>query len=217
MLGETILNNAIVFQRSIYDEHKERIFGGDDLDKNAHLPRKIEFYDEEVVFLGFFRAHHGHFITEELGTLWWVLQNGVKNRKFIYTRYNSPELSPFERFILELFALQNNVFCITKASQFRQIIVIDNSFHHKNGTLWHRKTIDFITSKIKPVKNEALYLSRRNFAKAKSLEFGEEYFESQYAKKGYKIIYPEMLSPQEQISLWGGGIALCSNRRNFAT
>lgn len=217
MLGETILKNAIVFQRSIYDENKKRIFGGDDLGKNAHLPSKIEFYDEEVVFLGFFRAHHGHFITEELGTLWWILQNGAKKHKFIYTRYNSPEFSPFESFILGLFNLQDKVCCITKASQFRKIIVIDNSFHHENGTLWHRKTIDFITSKIKPVQNEALYLSRRNFSKAKALEFGEEYFESQYVKKGYKIIYPEMLSPQEQLSLWGGGIALCSSGRHFAT
>gem|GEM_PF-5243066 len=89
---------------------------------------------------------------------------------------------------------------ITKPTKFAQIIVPDNSFWNENGIEMHRKMIDFITSKITPVKSQALYLSRRRFDKACSLEFGEEYFEQIYAKKGYKIVYPETLSPSEQLS-----------------
>lgn len=204
-LGETIINNAIIVNygalQGIYDENGKSILG-----QTPHykIKDKIEFIDEKVVFLGFFRAHHGHFITEELARLWWVLQNGTKDHKFIYSRFQSKDFSVFERFILNLFGLnEQNLIPITKPTQFRQIILPDDSFY-TNDIETHRKMIDFITSKVKPIENEALYLSRRKFDKARSLEFGEEYFEEIYAQKGYKIIYPETLSPKEQLALWGG-------------
>ena len=107
---------------------------------------------------------------------------------------------------------------ITKPTKFAQIIVPDNSFWNENGIEMHRKMIDFITSKVTPqrLQNNKFYLSRRRFDKARSLEFGEEYFEQIYAKKGYKIVYPETLSPSEQLALWGGGIKICLRRGNFA-
>lgn len=208
-LGEKIIKNAIFvdyggLQQVIYDENRQIISGNPP--KNCeNFNGKVEFIDEKVVFLGFFYAHHGHFITEGLARLWWVLQNGTKGHKFIYSRFQRKDFSVFERFILNLFDLnEQNLIPITKPTQFRQIILPDDSFRHANGTNTHRKTIDFITSKVEPIENEALYLSRRKFGKSTALEFGEEYFEESYAKKGYKIIYPETLSPKEQLALWGG-------------
>ena len=217
MLSQKVLKDAIIFNRSLYDENQKLILG-DELGKKSKIANEFEFYDGEFIFLNFFRAHHGHFITEELGRLWWVLKNGAKNYKFVYNRWQSPQFSAFERFVLELFKLdESKLIAINKPSKFKELILPDNSFHCEKGTEWHRKTIDFITSQVKPIKNEALYLSRRKFNKAKSLEFGEEYFEAHYAKKGYKIIYPETLSPQEQLGLWGGGDEICCDRRNFAS
>ena len=224
-LSEQIFKNAIVFPygtlqgvcdgKGIYDENGERILGQTPNYK-ANFKGKIDFIDEKVVFLGFFRAHHGHFITEELARLWWVLKNGT-NHKFIYCRLHSTEFSAFERFILDMFNLnKHNLTPITKPTQFAEIILSDDSFYSENGVESHRKMIDFITSKVTPIKNEALYLSRRKFRKANDLEFGEEYFEEIYAKKGYQIIYPETLSPKEQLALWGGE-QICYGRWNFAT
>lgn len=201
-LSETTIKNAIVFPlQGICDENGARILGEK---AKTNSKDKIQFIDEKVVFLGFFRAHHGHFITEELARLWWVLKNGV-NHKFIYCRLYSAEFSAFERFILDMFELKN-LTPITKPTQFAEIILPDDSFYSENGVESHRKTIDFITSKVTPIKNEAIYLSRRKFRKANDLEWGEEYFEEIYVQKGYKIIYPEMLSPKEQLALWGGGL-----------
>lgn len=206
-LSEQIIKNAVVFPfgalQGIYNENGDRILGQTQNYK-ANFKGKIQFIDEKVVFLGFFRAHHGHFITEELARLWWVLQN-TAHHKFIYSRLHSKEFSAFERFILDFFNLnERNLIPITKPTKFAQITVPDDSFWNENGIKMHRKMIDFITSKITPVKSQALYLSRRRFDKARSLEFGEEYFEQIYAKKGYKIVYPETLSPSEQLALWGG-------------
>lgn len=50
-----------------------------------------------VVFLGFLSGFHGHFITEELARLWWVLQNGIKSHKFAFVRYKRASLGAFER------------------------------------------------------------------------------------------------------------------------
>ena len=202
-LSEQIIKNAVIFPlQGICDENGVRILGEK---AKTNFKDKIQFIDEKVVFLGFFRAHHGHFITEELARLWWVLQN-TAHHKFIYSRLHSKEFSAFERFILDLFNLnERNLMPITKPTKFAQITVPDDSFWNENGIKMHRKMIDFITSKITPVKSQALYLSRRRFDKARSLEFGEEYFEQIYAKKGYKIVYPETLSPSEQLALWGGG------------
>ncbi len=208
-LSEQIIKNAVVFPfgalQGIYNENGDRI-SGQTQNYKANFKGKIQFIDEKVVFLGFFRAHHGHFITEELARLWWVLQN-TAHHKFIYSRLHSKEFSAFERFILDMFELKN-LTPITKPTQFAEIILPNDSFYSENGVESHRKTIDFITSKVTPIKNEAIYLSRRNFRKANDLEWGEEYFEEIYAQKGYKIIYPEMLSPKEQLALWGGRTSL---------
>lgn len=215
-LGEKNFKNAVVFPfgalQGIYNKNGDRI-SGQTQNYKANFKGKIKFIDEQVVFLGFFRAHHGHFITEELARLWWALKNGA-NHKFIYCRLYSAEFSAFERFILDMFELKN-LTPITKPTQFAEIILPDDSFYSENGVESHRKTIDFITSKVTPIKNEAIYLSRRRFRKANDLEWGEEYFEEIYAQKGYKIIYPEMLSPKEQLALWGG-IKICLRRGNFA-
>ena len=209
-LGETIIKNAIFvdyggLQQVIYDENKQIIFGNPP--KNSKkFKGKVEFINEKVVFLGYFNAHHGHLITDELGKFWWILKNGADKYRFVYFCVNNGKsISPFESLLFDIFGLnKENTIHITKPMQFSEVILPDNSFHSKSGIELERKTIDFITSKIEPIKNEALYLSRRKFGKSTALEFGEEYFEEMYAKKGYKIIYPETLSPKEQLALWGG-------------
>lgn len=209
-LGEAIIKNAIFVdyggsQQVIYDENRQIILGNPP--KNGEkFKGKVEFINEKVVFLGFFNAHHGHLITDELGKFWWILKNGADKYKFIYfCIHNGKSISPFESLLFDMFGLnKENTIHITKPMQFSEVIIPDNSFHSENGIEAERKTIDFITSKVEPIENEALYLSRRKFGKSTALEFGEEYFEESYAKKGYKIIYPETLSPKEQLALWGG-------------
>ena len=221
-LGETIIKNAIFvdyggLQQVIYNENKQIIFGNPP--KNSKkFKGKVEFINEKVVFLGYFNTQHGHLITDELGKFWWILKNGTDKYSFVYFCVNNGKsISPFESLLFDIFGLnKENTIHITKPMQFSEVILPDNSFHNESGIELERKTIDFITSKIEPIKNEALYLSRRKFDKSTALEFGEEYFEEMYAKKGYKIIYPETLSPKEQLALWGGA-QVCSSWRHFAS
>ncbi len=89
-LGEKNFKNAVVFPfgtlqgvcdgKGIYDENDECILG-ETQNYKANFKGKIEFIDEQVVFLGFFRTHYGHFITEELARLWWVIKKKEGDKK----------------------------------------------------------------------------------------------------------------------------------------
>lgn len=206
-LGEKVIKNGVIlpYQKfakfALLDENNEAILG----QKSAF--KKPVILDEKVVFLGFFSAHHGHFITEEIARLWWILEHDISGLKFAYSRLKSVEFSVFEAYILEMFGLNSeNLVPVIKPTKFKEIILPDESFFNENGLEKHRKMIDFITSHITPNKKfKKIYLSRRKFAKANSLEFGEEFFEEIYAKQGFHIAYPETLTPKEQLELMGGG------------
>lgn len=206
-LGEKVIKNGVIlpYQKfakfALLDENNEAILG----QKSAF--KKPVILDEKVVFLGFFSAHHGHFITEEIARLWWILEHDISGLKFAYSRLKSVEFSVFEVYILEMFGLNSeNLVPVIKPTKFKEIILPDESFFNENGLEKHRKMIDFITSHITPNKKfKKIYLSRRKFAKANSLEFGEEFFEEIYAKQGFHIAHPETLTPKEQLELMGGG------------
>lgn len=166
------------------------------------------FYNMSVVFLGFFSSFHGHFITEEISKLWWVLKNGTRERKFAFVRYKNANLGAFERFIFGLFGLnENNLIAITKPTKFKELILPERSFSYSKNphyTKEHNELIDFISSQVKPIKNEKIYLSRQKYTKALIYEWGDKYVDEYFKDNGYTIIYPETLPPQEQLALYVG-------------
>lgn len=207
-LSEQIIKNGVIFPclkntpSGVFKENDTQVL---------NFNGEISTSSEKVVFLGSFAWHYGHFITESLSRLWWIVKHSTKGVKFVCLMEKDSFL-PFQSYILRLFNLDDsNLIVIKKPTKFAQITVPDDSFWNENGIEMHRKMIDFITSKVTPqrLQNNKFYLSRRKFDKARSLEFGEEFFEEFYAQKGYKIIYPEMLSPKEQLAIFiGGGGAL---------
>lgn len=206
-LGEKVIKNGVILpyidfdEVAILNEKNEVILG-----KTKGKFEIAQNLSERVVFLGFFGGHYGHFITEEIARLWWILEHDIKGVKFVYSSFKN-KLLPFESYIFSLFKLdKQNTLNISKPTKFKEIILPDESFFNENGLEKHRKMIDFITSHITPNKKfKKIYLSRRKFAKANSLEFGEEFFEEIYAKQGFHIAYPETLTPKEQLELMGGG------------
>ena len=166
------------------------------------------YCDMSVVFLGFLSGFHGHFITEELARLWWVLQNGIKSHKFAFVRYKRASLGAFERFVFSLFGLdESNLIAITKPTQFKELILPARSFSYTQNPLYakeHREVIDFIIKQVKPIQNDKIYLSRQKYTKALIYEWGDKYVDEFFQKKGYKIVYPETVSPQKQLALYAG-------------
>ena len=228
-LSQKVLKNAIIVPFSkgenfgdkasgIYDEKACKIsnYYSDELCTPANSLNKADkaliggggYYDMSVVFLGFLSSFHGHFITEELGRLWWVLKNGTAGRKFAYVRYKRASLGAFERFIFGLFGLdESKLIAISKVSKFKELILPQRSFSYEQNphyTQEHKECINFITSQVKAIQNDKIYLSRRKYTKALIYEFGDKYVDEFFRRNGYKIIYPETLSPQEQLALYVG-------------
>ena len=199
-----ILSYSIDFEHPIYQNSTNR----EKLDTITCTATRIGG-GGEFIFLNLLSNRYGHFIVEEISRLWWILKYGIEERKFVYAKFNDSQLSSYENFIFNLFGLnESNLVAVTKPTKFANLTIPDRAVFLHNGVFdfnkEHQKVIDFITSKVKPIFNEKIYLSRAKVGKSNYYEFGEKYFEEQYIKKGYTIIHPETLPIDKQIALYVG-------------
>ncbi|MDR1695220.1 MAG: glycosyltransferase family 61 protein [Endomicrobium sp.] len=160
----------------------------------------VVYRDEDVVFLGYFSSHFGHFILESLNRLWIYFDSGMSNKKAVYIG----ESDVFFIEILELFGLnKNNVERITKPAKFRSVVVPEesglifgSSYNKKHNEIYKR-----IRDNVKGREYDKIYLSRTKFNKRETSVAGEQEIEKVFQDNGFKIIYPEHLRIEEQISL----------------
>lgn len=159
----------------------------------------IDFIDEEVVWLGYAWDFYGHFLSDSLGRLWYLLNN--KNLKVCYI---SKDENPFIEFF-RLFGLKDEqMIRVTKPTRFRKIIVPEPAFRYHD--YYHEKFKDIIneiTKNINPAKFKKVYLSRGKYNPSVPT-LGEKVIEDVFKKQGFKVIYPERLSIKKQISLMKG-------------
>lgn len=168
-------------------------------------PKDIKYIDEEVVFLGPFSAHYGHFLLESISRLWFFLNPQNKKYKAIYLT----ETSHFNKNLLELlylFGIDDSQLIEIKApTQFKKIIIPEQSFYlNQYCTEEYINTIDQIKSSIQPSHYKKLYFSKKLTNKFNHRGIGENIIEKIFKQNGYKIIYPEKISIKEQISLLKG-------------
>ena len=168
---------------------------------NENTEKNIKTVHKKAIFLGAFRQHYGHFICQGLSRLWFLLKNKYNDYDLIYIPQG--KLPNFVFKYLELFGIDSNrLVAITETTKYDEIIVPEISF--ALDTFWtdeFKKTIDRIQKHITPVKNKNIYLSRMHF---NDNCIGEKYIEQIYKENGYKIIYPEEMSIEEQISVISG-------------
>lgn len=187
-----------------YDEHAFQIF---------NYPYEKE--EDAVIYLGSFATCWGHYVTDCLSKLWVLntpiykelIAQGVKVT--FVSNYKSVETCP--TVLTELYRLLSltvNIVPIKHITRFKKIYIPDNSIFIENNsrrcTIEYRHIIDAITHNIpasKSTKNDKIYLSRTKLLN-KNTEFGEIEIEKLFKSVGYTIIYPELLSLKEQISIY---------------
>lgn len=180
-----------------------------DLKSNEFAQIKFDLCNDEAVFLGMSFGQYGHFLVEEMMRLWWVLQNGVKGKKFVFAVSEKFTFQEFHKYIFSLFGLdESNLVFVTKPTKFASLIVPDCSSFWLGGKLCfvpiQKEVINRIASSVTPQENEKIYLSRSKTTKGNIREFGEAFFEEFYAKQGYKIIHPQTLSFKDQVAIFQG-------------
>lgn len=161
----------------------------------------IELIDEEVVFLGPFSKHYGHFILEGLARLWFFLDSNHLKYKAVYLSEPGPD-----RFndLFAFFGLPpENLIRISKPTAFRKVIVPEQSMriqdsYHQN----YKETIDRIKSRVPPEKYKKVYFSKE--MRFNNRGIGEKPIEQVFVQNGYQIFYPERLSMLETLSILKG-------------
>ena len=160
---------------------------------------KIEYVDEEVVFLGFLRGHWGHFIVDGSVRLWALTLQKYKGKKVLARIEGN---ATFCKILLKHLGIEENqILQIDVPTRFKKVHVPDISYvpftYISKKFLAPYRTIAEQINLEKEVF-EKIYLSREHFAKGKK-ELGEKYIRQIFEDNGYHILYPEELSFEEQV------------------
>lgn len=180
-----------------------KIFGGN----YEYKHDTIQFIDEEVVYMGPFLCHWGHFICDQISRLWYVLDK-VEHCKIAYCGWNwgnsqTSMWGNFLEFMLLLGVKEEQLIDIQKPTQFRNVIVPELTF--SRGDYYRKEYLDIfkkICRKVKPDdyhQIDKVYFTRCQFSGAKDRERGEEDLEKFFQYNGYTIIAPEKLSLKQQV------------------
>lgn len=159
----------------------------------------VDYCDEDVVYIGFMRGHYGHFLVDSAVRLWALCEEECAGKKLLIT---FEEVTPF---IIELFdylEVDKTRFLLPKRpTRFRSILVPELSYFPCTYIAEeYLSPFNEVVKKVnldKPIYDK-LYLSRIHFSQGKR-ELGEKDIQDIFEKNGYKVLYPEELSFQEQV------------------
>ena len=177
--------------------------------KSQFIPHRfnrdgVPYIDEDVVFIGNVNPFFGHFLLEHMNRLYALMDKKYSKRKVVLIDDKNLEKTPNYIFtFLELFGVKRkDIIILDKTTQFRSVCVPFQGFNSRLYTTDNfAKTFDKIAKNVpNSEKYEKIYLSRAKLDdKHKTL--GEEKVQRVFEKNGFKIIYPEKLPLDKQISL----------------
>lgn len=175
---------------------------------------KIEKHEgAAVIYLGMFHGIWGHCLTDNIRRLWF-LKSSAYIEKFSQCRLVFVPMEDFKfeesnRKLLEILGFCADDFLpVTGITQFDTIILPDESFFTPDGDLRYfteeyRAMIDQVRDYAREHRRAApykkVYFSYRNYTHFK--QFGEERLEQYFHSKGYKVLYPEKLTFEEQLNV----------------
>lgn len=222
-LSYRIYNEAIVLPSTDYD-NKGYISGGivdnkgDYIKESACTEGRCFGYNfdknniiknnKDVVFIGFFIICYGHGFTDNIKKLWWLKENNKQNSIIIYITEKNQELPEWQKKIYDLLDIDYSKWIhIKRITQFKSILIPDNSMINNNEFRVYTKEFIGLINLMKQnaiSKNHHINIyDKIYFSRSKIInywrEFGEKCIEKEFQKRGYKILYPETLSVEEQI------------------
>lgn len=173
-----------------------------------YTPKKCEHSDEKVVFCGFFNKVWGHFITEAVSRLWYVLKKDETVDKYVFIdRINGDtQFSGNYLEFLKLLGIHDKVLVLNKPTRFREVIVPFNGFDYGHYyTEQYEEMYNYIIQKglsqYKGEKVEKVYFSKRKLEISIMSNLNEKFLDKYFKKNGFKIFYPEKLSLVDTIGL----------------
>lgn len=192
---------------------------GSVINNNAFFPGNavVKNSKEKVIFIGAFSGIYGHFITDSFRYLWFLKSkyyNDFKDYKLVYYIWSNYKMIGNYKRLLELAGLNtDDLIEICEPTQFEEIIVPDPSFTDnpeiptKCFSKEYLDTINNIKANVlenfdvcNPKYNyNKIYLSFSKFKNRTAI--GEKKLEKFFKDRGFKIIYPEKYTIDEQIAM----------------
>ena len=167
---------------------------------------RYNMIDEEAVFLGggYVFQHFGHFLLEGVNRFWGLLDTKYQNKKVVITGYKNSGIPGFAYKMLNAMGVANeNIIVVHKNTKFKRVFIPPQSTNIGVYALpITKKVYNKITDALydKTIQTyDKIYMSRGAINDNKL--FGEKQIEKIFAKNGYKIIYPEKLPIEHQITL----------------
>lgn len=195
----------------VLDDNGDYVEQSAQIGKGDTLPRfcgKYEYdkcnevyLEETVIYIGAFPKHWGHFLVDMVYRFWYFEECPEIN-KVVYCSEKDQIDSVYAEFLALLGIPGEKLFRITVPTKVKQIIIPEQGymaceFYTKEYKNIFRKVVDAVS--IVGKSYDKIYMSRGHFKGAQSKEIGETEIEKNFAQNGYKVMYMEELSLQEQI------------------
>lgn len=185
--------------KSLYDD--ALVFGG------KYEYKKEKVCDQEVVYMGAFQPHWGHFLMEYCTRLWYVIRDG-KKCKIAYSGFGCAEGEMSEsnkEFFRLLNIAEEDLIDVRTPTRFKKVIIPEQSFlRNQYFTNEYKEMMEYLYNNVDKLGKEhyeKIYFTRVPFISnnKNDKEHGELEIQNTFELNGYKILDPEKLSVQEQI------------------
>jgi Glycosyltransferase 61 len=154
-------------------------------------------------------AHYGHFLTECISRLWYLLEEGKSHAFLLFHGNNSTFKIDFVREIFKSLPIsEEHIIVLDRDAQLAEVIIPLPSMTNR-GEVYniHRKLPIKVAERIlnsteTKLTNQPIYLSRRKLPFETRVILNELKLEEHLKKYNVRIIYPEELSFAEQVILF---------------
>lgn len=172
-------------------------------------------FEKPCIYLGVLESCWGHFITDSLKKLWFVkteFYKQFKDYELVFIAEPGFQLRTNYSRLLELAGLDLSKVTVIQSNTLLKKVVIPDScfFYDSNSVIHYTKEYIKLIEDIKRFaiiddgsKYEKIYFSYSRYKKTKGYKktFGEEKLERFFRNQGFRIIYPEQHSFDEQLKM----------------
>lgn len=188
---------------------KARVVGKYDVDE-------FETSDEKVVFCGFFNKAWGHYLTEVVSRLWYVLKNDetIDSYVFIEEKDGNKQFNGNYLEFLKMLGIAEKVKIINKPTEFKTVVVPEEGLvYDEYYTDEFVKMYEYINkqglSQYNGPKYDKVFFSKRKCEISIMSNLNEKFLDVFFKKNGYKVFYPEKLSLIDTIGIIQNAKYLC--------
>ncbi len=160
---------------------------------------------DEIIYLGYFYRHWGHFLMDCTTRMWILLDDRYKDTKVSFQNHPAQTCDGNYSRFLQLIGLdEDRIVRDTVPTRYKRIIVPEEARHEsdrRHMDCWYRIFDKAVANAYyeRETVPDKVFFSRGLFGKP---EYGEEEIQQNFEKNGYSILYPEKLSVDEQIGIF---------------